>query len=159
MTSSKFRIPRVAAAALMLGGVACDGSKDGTDSSQGVNTSSARIRSVGRSVCEAEQRCNAADFSDSYTSVEDCTEQRTDTFPLAGQSGEDVRKCQDAILDLGVCEAHEECVEGELDDLECLDLYVTYVQLCEVFDTDGEGEVDSSFGRNHQLLRPFRIPR
>jgi hypothetical protein len=154
VTRSNFRIPRVAAAALVLGGGACGGSKAATppEDTNGINTSGARIRAISRAGCEAEQRCEPADFADSYTSLNECTEWRVDTFPLSGQSGEEVRKCQDAVLDLAVCESNVECES----DLECWEFYETYVELCKSFDTDEDDDERSS---DRHVLRGFRIPR
>jgi hypothetical protein len=153
VTRSNFRIPRVAAAALVLGGGACGGSKAGAppEETHGINTSAARIRAISRAGCEAEQRCEPADFSDSYTSLNECVEWRVDAFPLSGQSGEEVRKCQDAVLDLAICESKAECEsEGE-----CWEFYETYVELCKRFDADDDDELSSA----RHVLRAFRIPR
>lgn len=158
MTRSNFRIPCITTAALVLGGGACGGSKASTsaEGARGVDTSSERIRAVAREICESEQRCTPADFSDSYTSVDNCVETQVESFPLSGRSGEDVQKCQDALLDLAVCYADAACdAEDEEIDDACGDLYETYADLCAGF---GIVEEVDDFSRT-QPSRRFRIPR
>lgn len=96
----KYRIPRMAVAALALG--ACG------DDSGGVDVSASRIRSVAESYCKQYARCYPEEFSESYE-LADCiaaTEEVLDYYAEA-------EECLDAYLDYFECSAKLSCDEDE----------------------------------------------
>jgi hypothetical protein len=119
------------AAVLFLGCGACGDPQASTPggSTDGIDTSTARIRAVSRAVCEETQRCNPGHFAQ-YTGLDDCVSQRVAIFPLAGMSGDDVTKCQDATLDLAACMAELSCAPRREQEEVCGDFYTKMRTLC-----------------------------
>jgi len=163
LSESKFRIPHVAAATLLLGGAACGDDGGGTPggSTSGVNTSSSRIRSVAASLCKQTKQCEPDDFYSNYDDVADCTQQLVDDFPLAGESGDDVKNCQDALLDFYACLAQLSCDTTDAQAMaKCGDFYTSYDTLCgPLVDSYAYDGVYSGGNSPLRSKRRFRIPR
>lgn len=126
MSGSTFRIPRVTAAVLLLGG-ACGGDGDGDgkpggdgdgdamssgdgDASGGsVDVSAMRIDQVARAYCAQYEECYAAEFASAYDSQTDCIDQNTaGAADYVEMYGED---CTDAMLDAIECASKLDCNE------------------------------------------------
>jgi hypothetical protein len=95
-----------------------------------------RILAVSTAVSEETQRCNPTELSKLHGSVDVCIAHRAEKFPLAGQSGEDVLKCQDAVLDFAACMADLSCAPREEQQAMCGALYNATHELCARFNTE-----------------------
>jgi hypothetical protein len=169
---AKFRIPRIAAAALVLGSTACgddDGGPPG-GSSAGVNVSRSRVRAIGRAICKQDAACrdDSEDYGDygdyGEPTVDECTSELVDDF--FSEFGEllddsDGKKCLDSLLDAYSCYATLSCASREADDLEkCGAAFETYYALCDGLIGSSDYSYDfSSSGRRQRVKRGLRIPR
>ena len=164
LTHTRYRIPRATQAALLLGGAACsDGGPPG-GSTEGINTSSARIGELAKAACKQYQECDREYFDESYDSLTECIEILEDEFDVPAISD----KCADAFLDNVSCTTRLSCDElGGYDESyveqKCGDLYQTYVEACGFDDGEYESVTGTSSVKRVAPARArvskYRIPR
>lgn len=157
MKDSKLRIPRLAVAALVLGG-ACDNDGDGGKSgAAGTNTSDARIDKLASRYCDLYAECYPEDFQDSYDDKPDCVR----TIRRDFQSYEDDYgvTCADAVLDLAECDLSASTCESDPDrfDAKCDALLAKAESACPELDIKGDDEELTQSSRPKR--RSLRIPR
>jgi hypothetical protein len=164
LTHTRYRIPRATQAALLLGGAACsDGGPPG-GSTEGINTSSARISAIAKQSCKQYQECDREYFDESYDTLADCIDVLEDEFdvPLISE------KCADAFLDYMSCTSQLSCDElggydESYDDGKCGDLAQSYVEACGLDDGEYESVTATSSAKRVAPARArvskYRIPR
>jgi hypothetical protein len=118
MSSQGFRIPRMAAALLVLGGASCDDEKTGSGTpgsgAAGTDTSNARIRRVSREVCAKQESCGWAEADgEEPLTVSQCTEQLIQDFTSGAFSDAGGAPCIDAYLDLYECYVEAACEDED----------------------------------------------
>jgi len=145
LSVSRYRIPRLTVAALILG--AC-GDDDGGDSSAGINVSDSRIQSTARAACRYYAECEPDAFAEYYESPADCVATYQDDFAMYVETYG--KECTDAYLDWMDCAVVLGC-DADVDT-KCASAEKKIDQLC----VDGEpGEGASNLVR----LPGLRIPR
>jgi hypothetical protein len=170
LTHTRYRIPRATQAALLLGGAACGGlggaacGGGGTPggSTEGINTSSARISALAKTACQQYQECDREYFDESYDSLAQCIDVLEDEFDVPAIS----EKCADAFLDYISCTSQLSCDElggYEYDDEKCGDLHQSYVEACGFDDDEYESATGTSSVKRVAPARArvskYRIPR
>jgi hypothetical protein len=152
LSASKFRIPRLAVAALVLGACGED------DSKAGIDVSEPRVRNLAEAACKQYAECEPDYFSENYENQADCVASYQSEFDdLEDSSG---KACLDAYLDWGDCAFVLACDVDE--DRKCVDQYAKVAKLCEEEeeeDEEEEEEEETSSAKNAGRFPGRRIPR
>lgn len=163
MSQTKFRIPRITTAALLVGGAACGGDGGGTPggTTNGTNVSSSRITAIAKAMCKQYQECDKDDFEDAYDDVDQCIDDRADY--LDDQADAVNKACADAALDYLACYSTASCKdlpEDEYDDppSKCEDFADAFEDECAGMGPDGSSD-GSTKRAARAVLRKYRIPR
>jgi hypothetical protein len=158
VTKTKLCSPAVAV--LILGCAACGDSQENTPggSTDGIDTSTARVRAISHAICQEVQRCNPAIFA-MYAGLDECVSRRVAALPLAGLSGEDVQRCQDAALDLGACLTQLSCTTAKEQEEVCGDFHGRSKALCAEVVIDGENSDASLQSQHSASISPARRVR
>lgn len=141
MSEPKYRIPRMAAVVMVLGGASCDDGKGG--GAAGLNVSDQRIERVVRRLCELGFECREtrAEYEEDFGTEKECAEE------LISEAKADFEglsnKCGDAYLDYYECYLSLGCSP---DEGECEELYEVMEREC----PDITGEDEDSFS-DHAL--------
>lgn len=164
MSQTKFRIPRVTTAALLLGSAACSGSNNSSTpggTTKGVNVSNSRISAIAKAMCKQYQECDEDYFDESYDSLADCNDDRSDY--LKDQADTVNKACADAALDYMACYSKLSCDDLEDADEKCEDFVDAYEDECEGEGLDEGLSIDGSeakrASRARAVIRKYRIPR
>jgi hypothetical protein len=166
LSQTKFRIPRVTTAALLLGSAACGSDGGGTPggTTKGVNVSSSRMTAIAKQMCKQYQQCDEEYFDEYYDDLGDCTDVKSEEFE--GQAEGVNKACADAALDYLACYSTLSCKdlpgEGEAAE-KCEDFVDAYEEECEGAGLDDGSSIDGSeakrAARARAVIRKYRIPR
>ena len=130
MSESKYRIPRVTVAVMVLGGASCDDDKGGTG---GVNVSKSRIDRLAEQYCETVFECpeTREDYEDEFGTEQQCVEQFG--AELNSDLKEVSKECGDAYLDYYECYLSMGCSAEEGD---CEEFYERAKDECPDFEDE-----------------------
>lgn len=135
MTKSRYRIPRLAAASLVLGGACGDDDKGDAHDTAGVNVSKSRIADLAKDFCANAFDCDPQGAKEEFDTEAACVASYKAYWQNYAETSSD--ECADAYLDVYACYSTAEC--GEEDT--CDKLLIRAQDLCE-----DEGEASDDDG-------------
>jgi hypothetical protein len=170
LSQTKFRIPRVTTAALLLGSAACasDGSSTPGGTTKGINVSNSRISAISKALCKQGQKCEEELFEEYFEDLNECIDDRADYFD---QQVDSLNKaCADASLDYMACYSTASCRELPEPEDEYADPIERCEELADAYDDECDGQgydeglsIDGSeakrAARARAVIRKYRIPR